>query len=1302
MVLLRGTLEGAKCHECPFANQEGRAHKPVFSEFPEKPAWILVGEGPGNTEVNLKRCFVGLSGEVVNKVLTKVGCERSTIFVGNATLCQPPQGSPDVLRDRAAKACAPRLQRELAQFPGVPVLTLGAVAARALIPQATLDAIDPPNIPKSKKRAQKERQKAEAKAIAKDTRLRVKTIDKMIKRRFKELINERHKQLLANMPSAPGKMRSKATRALLDRLIEENRELPKLEEKARKDAIDAWHLGAKERALQAAHEAANPKPNKPPKPKKIKITDIMGSCFHVDVDGSGPRYLIPAIHPAALLRGGGATIGGTHTPDLAFINLIYDAGKVNALGQGKNIHLQLNIETELEDSQRTGEMLRDIVYEAIAEGECAIDLETFVEDPERHHALMAYMAGIKALGIATKQRSISLLWALVPSWAHSYLQLLLVHPKVRCCYHNGLYDRSVLTANGFTLEGEWNDTLLLHHAAFPGCAHNLQSVVSQFFATEPWKSSYRNNDETTEKLLTYCAKDTGGTLAVRPKLEIIIKQTKTEKIYELDKKMAEIASKMHLAGMPVDRDVNQELLTTFSKNVKDSRKAVESIAADPKIAENLRHHLAIMQAQTRRKKDEADFELRYNQRMAEIKIKEEIGKWKWKIGAPKHIAALIQALGHQLVQVTESGQISTKKDILEALAAKVPVVRDILSYRENDKLLSTFIYQVFDRYDSSGELIQYGYADDNDRVHPIWTVHKITGRWASSEPVVSNVPKEKYKKLADGSKALVRPNLRKQIVAPKGRIFVGFDFCLAKGTLIDTPHGHRPIEDLKPGDFVFSYNHTTHRPDCAKVIARASTGRRSTLKVVLDNDEVVRCTPDHRWLVRPWGGGEAGVIEVKAEDLRPGMRLLPLRRAKAGDAKHGNEYETLYSYSAFKYVKTHIVVAAAAHGPRPDGMHVHHKDEDRFNNSPNNLEYKLIGEHLSEHSTEGAREQWKDPGVRAKMRAGISRSIAARGGYHGENNPNYGNRSGEEVVCPNCGESTYTTKGQHKKFCSAKCYNAFRVKNPVKRGTKYSDLNHKVVAVINDGLIVETFDIEVERDHNFALAAGVFVHNCQLEYRVIALISGDEFLCRVFAEGKDIHRECARLIFSGFDQLEPTLQKKARDEGKNFSYGALYGGSAETLHETLCKQGHSYKLADVAKSHALLLAGMPGVVAWQRGCVQTASRPPYEIREFLYGRRRTFPMGQVEATESMNFGVQAAGASIMNTGMARMDQALDSYKEAFAVCQIHDSAIFECWEEDSEKLMDDVKRCFTQEYSRDGRVIPFPIEAAIAKSWDKV
>jgi len=1013
--LIRGTVKGAECEACPFAF-EGGPRRPVFSEHPKDPKWILIGEGPGFNEVRLGRPFIGMSGEVVMKLLARVGRPRDEIFVGNATLCMPPQGSPDDHRDRAAMACKTRLMLELAQFPGIPVLTLGAVAARAVIPKPALDAIDPPDVPESKQRRQKRRQRGENVEQQK----RDKRLAKIESKLLKDLIGYQRKVLRSET-------KGRASPKYLDGEIAKVQ--PQLVLKAKEGAV-------KELALREEVKAKKPRKKKP-----IKISDIVGTCFDVDIDGTGIRPVIPAIHPAALLRGGGKSIAGSHTPDLAYVNLTYDFGKIDALAQGKDIRLHLNIEHEGKDANRATWLFVEQLQAALDESELGIDLETYVDDPNRHHALMAYVARVRAIGLATKQRSVSVLWDLIAPWAQSYFQAILVSERVLCVFHNGLYDRTVLKANGFELRDEFLDTLLAHHSAFPGCAHGLQTVTTQFFAVSPWKSEFRNAEEDTDKLLAYNAKDTGATLALRHPINIVVKRNQNERTYDIDRKMSECATRMHLHGMPVSREINTELLTQFSKNVAESREAVESIAHDPKLREQIWHHLAFEQAKIRRKSDLEDFKTRYDVRLAKIRDEDDKGKWRWKISAGKHVAALIQALGVSLQQVTPSGAVSTKKDILEGLV-NIPMIRDLLTFRENDKLLSTFVWQIFDRV-VDGQLVQTGFADGDDRIHPLWNVHKISGRWASYEPVVSNVPKSKWKKQPNGTMKEIRPNLRRQIKVRPGRKLVGFDFS-------------------------------------------------------------------------------------------------------------------------------------------------------------------------------------------------------------------------------------------------------------------------------------------------------------QLEARNLALISGDEFLMTVFAEGRDVHTECSRVVFSGaggttpFDKLDPVdggiidvtgkpfrvteceyckrtdfhhekckyakMKKQLRDLVKQIEYGAFYGGSPETLWKVLLKEGFNVKLADVAQAISTLMRKMPGIVRWQRQTVAKASLPPFTITDFVLGRRRVFPMGQVDPNEALNYESQATAAAIMDTGMWRMEQRIvdRGYKDAFGIGQFHDAAAYEVWEDDAEDFAADIDDCYTQEYSRDGRTIPYPVEVKIADSWDKV
>lgn len=1056
--LVRGTADFADCGDCPFSRY-GKPNLPVFSEGPEDPLFIIVGEGPGRNETLLRRPFVGASGEVVNKMLAWAGVPRRRVLLTNATLCQPPPGAADEDKTKAARHCSLRLQNELQQHPGKPILALGGVAAKSIIPTAVLEAIDPPDKLPSHKRKQKSKAK-EQKEQEREQRILRKRRLSALRARYErdhpvpkeERKRDKRKQEVASATALQlGLLETNAglgdgaaiealaaldeegeTIAMIDVLVKRSRTTKspfyKGKRKDKKTGVehDHWDLagarrfmadevvrlrraGGTELALlrEAASPRAKPEPKAdqvaPPKAagkkRGVGISDIASTHFHVSVDGGPPRSVIPCIHPAAILRGGGKAIAGTHTPDLAFWNLVADTAKVSALAQGKDVTLQFVGDTEVADPERAARLMRDFYEHAMERGAFALDLETYVEDEDRHHALMAYKAKIRAIGLATPEYGISVLWDLLPQWSRNLLRILLLKESLTCVMHNSLYDATVLEANGFPMTCRRDDSLLGHHAAFPGAAHNLQSVTAQFKAVEAWKSEFRNNEETPEALTRYNLKDTISTASIIAPVTMWIQRTKTEKVYAIDRKMAECASQMHLNGVPMSREVNAQLFEQFTQVVKKSRETVERLLDDAETRRVVWHHLAFEQAKKQRKADPESFQDRHSLRLGEIATKFAKGKWKWKISANQHVAALLRALGVQLLQLTDTGATKVNKEILENLI-EVPIVRDVLRFRENDKRLMTFVWPIFDRQLPNGG-VSYGFADEWDRVHPIWSIHKITGRWASSDPVCSNVPKEKIKKHPDGTIEVLVPNLRAQVVAPRGRIFVGFDFR-------------------------------------------------------------------------------------------------------------------------------------------------------------------------------------------------------------------------------------------------------------------------------------------------------------QLEAKLIALLSGDEWLCSIFRDGKDIHKEAARIIFPGFDDKDPKIQKQLRDLAKPFEYGAFYGAEPETLYKALVKAGHNMRREDVYKAYYTLMARMPGVVRFQNDTIAKASQPPFEIVSFLCERRRCFPLGEVDPNEARNFGIQCAGADIMNTGMANMMSYLLKYKQAYSILQIHDAAVFECWEDDAEPLLRDVHQAFEQEFTVNGQTMLFSIDGKIAKTWAEV
>lgn len=94
-------------------------------------ALMLVGEGPGETEDQTGRPFVGKAGQLLDQMLAAIDCPRSSVFIANIVKCRPP-GNRKPLPDEAA-ACLPYLHRQIALIRPRVLLALGGTAAEALL-----------------------------------------------------------------------------------------------------------------------------------------------------------------------------------------------------------------------------------------------------------------------------------------------------------------------------------------------------------------------------------------------------------------------------------------------------------------------------------------------------------------------------------------------------------------------------------------------------------------------------------------------------------------------------------------------------------------------------------------------------------------------------------------------------------------------------------------------------------------------------------------------------------------------------------------------------------------------------------------------------------------------------------------------------------------------------------------------------------------------------------------------------------------------------------------------------------------
>jgi len=102
---------------------------------PDRADVVIVGEAPGDREVEWGEPFVGRAGKLLNMLLEKAGLARHECYTTNAVLCRPvPHREP---RADELRACRPRLLEETrARQPRI-VVAMGNAALRSLLDRYT-------------------------------------------------------------------------------------------------------------------------------------------------------------------------------------------------------------------------------------------------------------------------------------------------------------------------------------------------------------------------------------------------------------------------------------------------------------------------------------------------------------------------------------------------------------------------------------------------------------------------------------------------------------------------------------------------------------------------------------------------------------------------------------------------------------------------------------------------------------------------------------------------------------------------------------------------------------------------------------------------------------------------------------------------------------------------------------------------------------------------------------------------------------------------------------------------------------
>lgn len=198
----------------------------------------------------------------------------------------------------------------------------------------------------------------------------------------------------------------------------------------------------------------------------------------------------------------------------------------------------------------------------------------------------------------------------------------------------------------------------------------------------------------------------------------------------------------------------------------------------------------------------------------------------------------------------------------------------------------------------------------------------------------------------------------------------------------------------------------------------------------------------------------------------------------------------------------------------------------------------------------------------------------------------------------------------------------------------------------------------------------------QLELRMMACCSGEDFLINAFREGKDVHLETAIRAYN-----DPSR----RFDGKTLNFTIIYGGGDEKMRKKL-------------------FGLYPKILAWTKKTIAECQEAGYARTPF--GRLRlidefnspSFKMREHAGRAAISTIVQGGSAEIVKIGMRRAWNELRDRNDVRMLIQVHDELVFEI--EDS--IIHDVAQVLVNTMTYNELDIPFTISISKGKSWGEL
>lgn len=231
----------------------------------------------------------------------------------------------------------------------------------------------------------------------------------------------------------------------------------------------------------------------------------------------------------------------------------------------------------------------------------------------------------------------------------------------------------------------------------------------------------------------------------------------------------------------------------------------------------------------------------------------------------------------------------------------------------------------------------------------------------------------------------------------------------------------------------------------------------------------------------------------------------------------------------------------------------------------------------------------------------------------------------------------------------------------------------------------------------------------QIEFRIIAALSGCKTLIDRFNNNDDVHSYVATQIFGEAFTSQPIkskMWKTLRTIAKRVSYALNYGATANTIYENL-KQDEELPVevrgnltaTNVASMQYKFFASFPEISRWRDKVWREANTNGFLVIGPLK-RKRRFGYSPIEMTIAANLPIQSWVADHMNMVFLNVDKKLPLGANILA--NVHDSILVECVVEQADMVKHIINESMTSYCDGPAGAVMLPSESVIGESWDKV